>query len=489
MPTDNINKAASSKTKAILTSRRGREHGSMSTSVNRYDSDTDGQLPYPVRSRLNELFSQIEKEFETIYLENQSLQEKVEALQERLDSYSGVLEKHGGETQDTVDVGPSVKQPKRSSQLSQKIKTTYKASTSKIVSSFRQASPAYSVVREFTGHRDGVWEVSIARTNQSYIGTASADHSARLWDIESGQCTLQYCGHQGSVNAIRFHPSQELVLTASGDGMAHIWRAQINAPSHDTVKLHHSSGEDEIDGSEKEEAVEEQTDSKVTEISTLRTPNRELGGHMGVVIAADWMAGGSQVITASWDRTAILFDTESGDQVSMLSGHDLELTDVRAHSSQKLVVTSSKDTTFRLWDFRDPNMPVSVFQGHTQPVTTARFARQDKVVSGSDDRTVKVWDLKNMRSPIATIRLDSAINRLSVSPNQNIIAIPHDNRHIRLYDINGNRIGRLPRSNRLGHGKMVCSVDWAEENTLCNLFSCSFDRQVLGWHINLQTKE
>ena len=39
--------------------------------------------------------------------------------------------------------------------------------------------------------------------------------------------------------------------------------------------------------------------------------------------------------------------------------------------------------------------------------------------------------------------------RLCVSPVQNVIAIPHDNRHIRLYDINGNRIGRLPRTNRV----------------------------------------
>ena len=41
-----------------------------------------------------------------------------------------------------------------------------------------------------------------------------------------------------------------------------------------------------------------------------------------------------------------------------------------------------------------------------------------------------------------------AVCRISVSPSLNMIAIPHDNRHIRLYDINGVRIGRLPRSNR-----------------------------------------
>lgn len=80
-------------------------------------------------------------------------------------------------------------------------------------------------------------------------------------------------------------------------------------------------------------------------------------------------------------------------------------------------------------------------------VTSTVLTRDDKVVSGSDDKTVKVWELRNMRSALTTIRLDSAVNRISVS-NGGIIAIPHDNRHIRLFDLNGQRIARLPRTSR-----------------------------------------
>lgn len=47
-------------------------------------------------------------------------------------------------------------------------------------------------------------------------------------------------------------------------------------------------------------------------------------------------------------------------------GHDQELTHTSAHPIQRLVVTASKDTTFRLWDFRDPIHSVSVFQGHSE---------------------------------------------------------------------------------------------------------------------------
>lgn len=80
-------------------------------------------------------------------------------------------------------------------------------------------------------------------------------------------------------------------------------------------------------------------------------------------------------------------------------------------------------------------------------VTSAVFTREDKIVSGSDDRSVKVWELRNIRSPLATIRGDSAANRLAVS-STGVVAIPHDNRQIRLFDLTGQRLARLPRTSR-----------------------------------------
>ncbi|KAG1652951.1 WD repeat-containing protein 37 [Nymphon striatum] len=275
-------------------------------------------------------------------------------------------------------------------------------------------------------------------------GSKQKYHSARIWDSESGNCLIRYLGHSGSVNSIKFHPIQDLVLTASGDQTAHIWRVSTN-PNELNRAI---SSEDELESSEKEEFGLEEADQNLHDHSpVIRNSLLELQGHSGVLISADWLSSGDQVITASWDRTANLYDTQTGELLNMLVGHDEELTHVCAHPTQRLAVTSSKDTTFRLWDFREAIHSVSVFQGHTEAVTSATFARNDKVVSGSDDRTVKVWDLKNMRSPLATINSDSPINKLSVS-SQNVIAIPHDNRQIRLFDLSGNRLARLPRTNR-----------------------------------------
>ncbi|KAL4624656.1 WD repeat-containing protein 37-like [Arapaima gigas] len=457
------------------------------TAPHRDTLDTqDSKLPMSLRNNLLDLFSQIEREFENLYIENIELRREIETLNERLAA--------DGQTVDGADLVKGALKTKAShstSQLSQKLKTTYKASTSKIVSSFKATTSraVCQLVREYVGHRDGIWDVSASRLQPVVLGTASADHSAALWSIETGKCVLKYLGHVGSdlgpgcshQNALVFL-TNNCASIASGDQTAHIWKYMVQLPA--PVPVVDASGEDEVEFSDKDEADGDPDGSG--DCPTLRVASTALKSHQGVVICADWLVGGKQVVTASWDRAANLYDVETSELVHSLTGHDQELTHCCTHPAQRLVVTSSRDTTFRLWDFRDPSIhSVNVFQGHTDTVTSAVFTLGDNVVSGSDDRTVKVWDLKNMRSPIATIRTDSAVNRISISVGQRIIALPHDNRQVRLFDMNGVRLARLPRSNRQGHRRMVCSTTWSDDNPSCNLFSCGFDRQAIGWNINI----
>lgn len=215
--------------------------------------------------------------------------------------------------------------------------------------------------RQYTGHRDGVWEVSAGRSGQPIIATASADHTARVWGTESGRCLLQYIGHGGSVNSVRFHPSRDLALTASGDCSAHVWQASVNWD----IPKRQSSSED-LSNADRTPTNALCSGDEFEEAPTLRTPVRELIGHSGVVMSADWLPGAEQLVTASWDRTANLYDAETGDIIHTLCGHDQELTHVSTHHAQRLCVTSSRDSTFRLWDFREPIHSVSVFQGHTE---------------------------------------------------------------------------------------------------------------------------
>ena len=66
------------------------------------------------------------------------------------------------------------------SQISQKIKSTYKTSTSRFANTFKSNghSGCGQLVRAYTDHTDGVWEVSVSHREPRVLGTASAGESA-----------------------------------------------------------------------------------------------------------------------------------------------------------------------------------------------------------------------------------------------------------------------------------------------------------------------
>lgn len=68
-----------------------------------------------------------------------------------------------------------------------------------------------------------------------------------------------------------------------------------------------------------------------------------------------------------------------------------------------------------------------------------------------------------MRSPLITISMESGINKLSVSQQHNLFTIPLDNRNVRIYDINGNRICRLSRDS---HNRMVTCATWLDPTSI-----------------------
>jgi len=434
----------------------------------RRGSRDNSLLPHSYKTHLASLFTEIETEFESLYLENVRLREQINEMEKACS-----LDNNKVETDDTDGFDMNVIKSFTKKNFP-KTRHKLKAQTNKIVSSFKTSVAAsWCLVSEFRGHKDGIWDVAVAG---SVLGTASADRTARLWSVESGKCVMRYGGHEGSVNSIKFQPGQELVITSSGDGSAHVWSASpayISKQYSDT-----ESGDSSDDGTGGLDVVGGGVALVV------------LSGHQGVVVSADWLAGGDQAVTASWDRTAALWDISSATMVQTLPGHDMELTGAACHPSSRLVVTSSKDSTFRLWDFREAIHAVSVFQGHTESVTSAAFSRTEHIVSGSDDRTVKVWDLRNMRAPLTNIQTDSQVNKVSISTS-GMVAVAQDNRQVYIYDISGAKIARLPRDQGKCHMRMVSSVAWAgdQDTNKPGLFSVGFDRVGFGWRMRSKEEQ
>ena len=56
-----------------------------------------------------------------------------------------------------------------------------------------------------------------------FLLTGSADHTVRLWDVESGQCVKVFVGHTDAVNSVRFSADGKRFVTGSADGTAILW--------------------------------------------------------------------------------------------------------------------------------------------------------------------------------------------------------------------------------------------------------------------------
>jgi WD40 repeat protein len=258
----------------------------------------------------------------------------------------------------------------------------------------------------------------------------------------SGFCIQEYSGHTGSVNSLRFHPkffseATNLILTGGGDCQAHIWQCVLSATTtgaSDTFESGYESysnchsmamssyyhlppatvsssaspslpmsmsmscpwssgpGGHSLFQSPSSSASAIQTQQKKNnkmEMAMIRSPIRRYEGHTDACIAAEWFPDGELLATASWDRTANVYNVETGKALCQLQ-HDDYLTNVSIHRSHKIILTASKDTTFKVWDFRDPICSVQIYQGHSRTVNSAIFVGDAQIATASDDHTVKV---------------------------------------------------------------------------------------------------
>jgi TPR repeat protein len=79
-----------------------------------------------------------------------------------------------------------------------------------------------------------------------------------------------------------------------------------------------------------------------------------LAGHAGPVQSAGYSPDGARIVTSSLDKTARIWDANSGAQLAVLSGHQDALQFAAYSPDGKHIVTASLDKTARIWESRVP---------------------------------------------------------------------------------------------------------------------------------------
>ncbi|EJU05596.1 WD40 repeat-like protein [Dacryopinax primogenitus] len=96
------------------------------------------------------------------------------------------------------------------------------------------------------------------------------------------------------------------------------------------------------------------------------------------------------LITGSYDRTARVWNLETGKEIRTLRGHSRA---IRALQFDEVkLITGSMDHTLKVWNWRNGQC-VRTLEGHTEGVVCLQFDG-NVLASGSVDTTVKVWNLR-----------------------------------------------------------------------------------------------
>ena len=113
-----------------------------------------------------------------------------------------------------------------------------------------------------------------------------------------------------------------------------------------------------------------------------------------------WSPDGKTLATGSWDKTATLWNPETGKHQMTLRGHTGKIYDVAWSPNGKTLATGADDNLVILWDAHS-GQARSTLKGHSTRVVDVGWSPDGKTLASGSDGSTLVWDLASEK-PRAT---------------------------------------------------------------------------------------
>jgi WD40 repeat protein len=153
-------------------------------------------------------------------------------------------------------------------------------------------------------------------------------------------------------------------------------------------------------------------------LTELRTNSSLLlRGHTDDILYAAFNADGTEVVTASKDHTARIWDARTGKLAAPPLQHNDDVLMAEFSPDGTRVVTASEDSTARVWDAKTGQPIGSPMQG-TGEIRFARFSPDGKLVAtGSDDSVARVWNAQTGEPVIPPVKYHESVFSVNFNPD------------------------------------------------------------------------
>jgi WD40 repeat protein/type II secretory pathway predicted ATPase ExeA len=164
-------------------------------------------------------------------------------------------------------------------------------------------------------------------------------------------------------------------------------------------------------------------------------PVTRLSGHCGDVTVVAFSADGSRLATASDDRTATLWDVATGHLVFSLQGHQGAVTGVAFSPDGTRLVTASEDRTAALWDVAT-GWHLNTLPAQDSALTSVAFNPDGaRIALGSGDHTASLWEVGSGRRLASFEGHQGAVTAVAFSPDGALLATASEDQGANLWDV------------------------------------------------------
>lgn len=289
-------------------------------------------------------------------------------------------------------------------------------------------------------------------------------------------------------NSAARSPGHERILSASYDGMLHVWNmssevlATSSPPTRKWFKGLKSakflSSSHVVSSSQDSTICVWKYDEHAEGLSGSLTPHLKLSGHKASVDSLAVHRPSSKILSASADHKVGIWSTKKSDAPEAPAPSV-------SHSNKRRKTTQTPESN------APPRCgPLALLEGHSDPVHDVIFAPTDPTVaySTSMDGTLRTWDL-----PTQTLvdtrshSRSSALFGLTALPTLNLVAAGTSERHITLIDPRTSATTVAAMKLR-GHTNWVVSLT-TDPGSVYGLLSGSHDGCCRIWDVRASKSE
>jgi len=167
---------------------------------------------------------------------------------------------------------------------------------------------------------------------------------------------------------------------------------------------------------------------------------REFEGHRDTVYDAELSPDGKLVATCSYDRRAIVWNSETGEQLRVLEGHTGAIYDVAFSPDSKVVATASADDTCKLWLAATGERLDTLIQPLKECYAVAFSPDGQRILAAGADNRIRVWQFLSKTKPAINPQIEArfahegAILQMVFTPDGSRLITASDNKTIKLWE-------------------------------------------------------